>query len=197
MLSSTRLCLKRARPRLVLRRYASESADAAPALRSQPWQFDAEANAASRPGQVGTTSQARYNLSLQDHLIRKDAAGALALAAEMKRNGITPDQTTYDTLARTLTSRGLHRDVWALLEDMEALDVMPSQALLIEMAKVRYPPPYLECMLISLTECEYFILRPVLGHTGRDEEARHSSHRVDMDKCHSAVCTCWQRRARP
>ncbi|KAL1736055.1 hypothetical protein EV714DRAFT_198549 [Schizophyllum commune] len=53
----------------------------------------------------------------------------------MKRNGITPDQTTYDTLARTLTSRGLHRDVWALLEDMEALDVKPSQALLIEMAK--------------------------------------------------------------
>ncbi|KAL1744647.1 hypothetical protein HDZ31DRAFT_38084 [Schizophyllum fasciatum] len=53
----------------------------------------------------------------------------------MKRGGVRPDQTTYDTLARTLAARGLHRDVWALVEDMEAAGVKPSQAFLIDMAR--------------------------------------------------------------
>ena len=94
-------------------------------LRAQPWSFAENASAFQK---VDTrTTVARFNM---DMAVKADNAyfpACFALAAEMKKQGVAPNLTTYNILLRSLAHGGYASATMAVLEDMISVGVHPNE----------------------------------------------------------------------
>ncbi|KAJ7462230.1 hypothetical protein B0H11DRAFT_2054671 [Mycena galericulata] len=101
---------------LSARRYAST-------LRAQPWAHMANPSPFQQT-QLRTTA-ARFNLDMAAKADLAQFPACFALAADMKRQGISPNLSTYNTLLRALAHGGYATPTFAVLEDMLSVGISP------------------------------------------------------------------------
>jgi len=61
-----------------------------------------------------------YNILLKRYCTTSDVHGARAMMAEMRQDGVRPDDVSYNCLINVTLSSGNFRDAWALVEKMES-----------------------------------------------------------------------------
>ncbi|SJL10134.1 uncharacterized protein ARMOST_13518 [Armillaria ostoyae] len=144
MLSSSRSSLKRSHSYLLKknfqctsvvgprcpRRHASTAIQSAEPsssteLRSAPFKF--EPDTAFQQSRHGTTL-ARCNTAIHDAFKRRDIRSCFEAAANMKKNGIAPDATTYNALLLATAYGTNSLDAFAVYEDMVSCGVEPNVA---------------------------------------------------------------------
>lgn len=101
------------------RRHASAEST----LRAQPWAH-MQNPAPFQKTQLRTTA-ARFNLDIAAKADVSQFPACFSLAADMKKQGVSPDISTYNTLLRALAHGGYATPTFAVLEDMLAVGVSP------------------------------------------------------------------------
>ncbi len=94
-------------------------------LRSAPSMF--EPDTAFQQSRHGTTL-ARCNTAIHDAFKRRDIRSCFEAAANMKKNGIAPDATTYNSLLLATAYGTNSLDAFAVYEDMVSCGVEPNVA---------------------------------------------------------------------
>ncbi len=94
-------------------------------LRSAPFKF--EPDTAFQQSRHGTTL-ARCNTAIHDAFKRRDIRSCFEAAANMKKNGIAPDATTYNSLLLATAYGTNSLDAFAVYEDMVSCGVEPNVA---------------------------------------------------------------------
>ncbi|KAF7298237.1 Methyltransf-25 domain-containing protein [Mycena chlorophos] len=100
----------------MLKRYASTT------LRAQPFAFPLTGDG---PLAARRTAAARFNLRMLEAADRAQFPKCFAIAAEMKKDGVTPSKATYNTLLRSLAHGGHASATLAVLDDMLAMKIDP------------------------------------------------------------------------